>query len=237
VIGWEKKMAPFISRRELLKRAGLAGMVAVVPPEALATTELHAQQVVSPAAGAARLSTQNLTAAESEILEAVVARLIPTDATGPGASEAGAARYIDRALGGALASSRQAYATGLAALNRFARASRGKPFTELAAADQDAVLTAIEAGGATGFDGSASFFNLVRTHTIQGTFCDPFYGGNAGFVGWDLIGYPGVRTLAGPEDQRLGVETPANHKSAYDYEMFTKASARAASPEDTNHGD
>jgi gluconate 2-dehydrogenase gamma chain len=236
VIAPGEKMATFISRRDLLKRAGMAGMVVVVRPEALATTEPGARQVVSPAVGAARLSTQNLTAAESEILEAIVARLIPTDATGPGASEAGAARYIDRALGGALASSRQAYATGLAALDRFAL-SRGQPFTGLAAAEQDAVLTAIEAGSATGFDGSASFFSLVRTHTIQGTFCDPFYGGNAGFVGWDLLGYPGVRTIVGPEDQRLGADTPANHKSAYDSEMFTKASARAASHEDTNHGD
>ena len=32
---------------------------------------------------------------------------------------------------------------------------------------------------------------MVRTHTLQGTFGDPYYGGNANFVGWDLIGYPG----------------------------------------------
>jgi hypothetical protein len=40
---------------------------------------------------------------------------------------------------------------------------------------------------------SSTFFNLVRTHTIQGMFSDPYYGGNANFVGWDLIGYPGLR--------------------------------------------
>ena len=38
---------------------------------------------------------------------------------------------IDRALGGALASSRQAYASGLAALDRYARSARGKPFKDL----------------------------------------------------------------------------------------------------------
>ncbi|MBI3264128.1 MAG: gluconate 2-dehydrogenase subunit 3 family protein, partial [Acidobacteria bacterium] len=47
-------------------------------------------------------------------------RLIPTDAGGPGASEAGAVRYIDRALAGALVGSREAYRTGLAALDRYA---------------------------------------------------------------------------------------------------------------------
>jgi hypothetical protein len=78
------------------------------------------------------------------------------------------------------------------------------------------------------FPSAAEFFALVRGHTIQGTFCDPYYGGNAGFVGWDLIGYPGVRTFASTDDQRLGADVPANHKSAYDYEMFTKAATGAA---------
>ena len=45
----------------------------------------------------------------------------------------------------------------------------------------------------TDFPDAAAFFNIVLSHTIQGTFCDPFYGGNANFAGWDLIGYPGVR--------------------------------------------
>ena len=50
----------------------------------------------------------------------------------------------------------------------------------------------METNVATGLHaGAATFFNLVRAHTIQGTFCDPYYGGNANFVGWDLIGYPG----------------------------------------------
>jgi hypothetical protein len=46
-----------------------------------------------------------------------------------------------------------------------------------------------------------------------------------------------VRTIATPDDQRLGVESPRNHKSAYDYEMFTKASASAATAEDRAVGD
>ena len=108
---------------------------------------------------------------------------------------------------------------------------------DLTAAEQDAVLIDVEAGTATGLGDAAPFFALVRAHTIQGTFCDPFYGGNANFAGWDLIGYPGVRTIVTPDEQRLGAVTPPNHKSAYDYDMFTKASARAGSHEEMNHGD
>ena len=56
---------------------------------------------------------------------------------------------------------------------------------------------------ATGFPTDASaFFNVVRAHTIQGTFCDPYYGGNANFAGWDLIGYPGVRLAVTQDEQR-----------------------------------
>jgi hypothetical protein len=72
------------------------------------------------------------------------------------------------------------------------RAASDNPSTE-----QDAVLTDMQANQVTGFTGggSAQFFNLIRTHTIQGTFSDPFYGGNENFIGWDLIGYPGARTV------------------------------------------
>ena len=35
------------------------------------------------------------------------------------------------------------------------------------------------------------FFALLRTHTIEGMFCDPMHGGNANFVGWKLVGFPG----------------------------------------------
>jgi gluconate 2-dehydrogenase gamma chain len=218
-------MATFISRRELLKRAGLAGAAAaVVRADGLLPAEASGAVVIqSPAAAAARGPLEHLSVLEADVLDAIVARLIPADGDGPGALEAGATRYVDRALGGALASSREAYRLGLPALDQYARTSRGKPFRELAAADQDAILIDVEDGRATGFaGGSAPFFAMVRAHTLQGTFCDPFYGGNVNFAGWDLIGYPGVRTIVTPDEQRLGADVPRNHKSAYDTEMFAK---------------
>ena len=142
---------------------------------------------------APRAALQSLTAAEATVLEAMVARIIPADASGPGALEAGAATYIDRALAGVLSDSRKAYAAGLAAVDAHAQSTRGAPFAKLAPADQDALLAAMEKNAAPGFTPNASsFFNLVRNHTIQGTFCDPVYGGNANFIGWDMIGYPGL---------------------------------------------
>jgi gluconate 2-dehydrogenase gamma chain len=152
-----------------------------------------------------------LSAAEAATLAAFCARIIPTDENGPGAAEARASVYIDRALGGWLATSQDGYTSGLAALDDVARAQRGTRFVDLSAADQDAVLRAIE---------HTPFFALVRTHTIQGTFCDPAYGGNANFVGWDLVGYPGIRLNVTAADQRMATPAKPVRRSAYDYAMF-----------------
>ena len=218
-----------LTRRELLKQAGLAGAAAAIVPAGAVVAPTASTAPSGQAPGAATITREPLealTAAEADVLEAVCARLIPSDATGPGAAEARAAHYIDRALAGFLAPNRQAYAARPAAIDRHAVKSHGAAFQKLDPDDQDAVLKDVEAGKADGLPaGPSSFFNLVRTHTIQGTFCDPFYGGNANFVGWDLLGYPGVRTIVTPDDQRMGIALKPNHKSAYDYAMFTKATA------------
>ena len=234
-----------ITRRDLLKGAGALGAVAVSPPgsaEAAAAPPVADLQNVSPSAGAGagRDVFESLTAAESDTLEAIVARLIPSDANGPGAREARAARYIDRALGGSLSASREAYRSGLAAMDRYARSSRGAPLRELSTTDQDLVLAAVESGAATGFAGSsAAFFAMVRSHTIQGTFSDPYYGGNANFIGWDLISYPGIRsTVTAADQERLEKnELKPTHRSAYDSSMFNKATVRLGTHGETTHGD
>src|SRR5262245_39077340 len=146
----------WISRRDLLKRATAAGALVAVPlplqtqgqPGATAPT-----RAVPP-----REPLENLTPAESDVLEAVVARLVPSDPTSPGAAEARAAHYIDRALGGALASSRETYRQGLAAIDAQAISSRGDRFARLTGADQDALLEQLEADTPATFPGGAAAF-------------------------------------------------------------------------------
>ena len=210
------------SRRELLKRFGVVGAASVVPGGVFVQTA-PSFAAEARAAAAPREALETLTAAESDTLEAIVARLIPSDENGPGAAEARAAHYIDRALVGPLASARKAYAAGLAALNTYAQVSKGGSFASLQPKDQDAVLSEMEKNAATGFTpNSSTFFNLLRAHAIQGMFCDPYYGGNANFVGWDLIRYPGVRISVTAQEQRMGVALKPNHKSAYDDAIFAK---------------
>jgi gluconate 2-dehydrogenase gamma chain len=204
-----------VSRRELLKRLGIAGAAVLALPElsrVLSFSE-QARHAGFPT-GQILAQTATLTAAETATLAAVCARLIPTDDNGPGAAEARAAVYIDRALGGWLAGSREAYTAGLAAIDEAARGRNGRRFVDLPAADQDGVLAQME---------QTPFFGLVRTHTIQGTFCDPVYGGNANFVGWDLLGYPGVRLNVTPADQRMAEYAKPIRRSAYEYAMFASS--------------
>ena len=70
----------------------------------------------------------------------------------------------------------------------------------------------------------------MRGHTIQGTLCDPYYGGNANFVGWDMIGYPGVRIAATADQQRMDPHLKPTHVSAYDFSMFNRAGAGTGAP-------
>jgi gluconate 2-dehydrogenase gamma chain len=211
-----------VSRRDLFRTVG-GGAAAAVAGAPLPVGDAVAQPSRSPQAANSRgqlEALETLTAAEADILEAICARLIPSDENGPGAAEARAAHYIDRALTGPLRSSRDDYAAGLAAIDAYAQQTNGAPFIALSPHQQDSVMRDVENNVATGFmPNAATFFNLVRTHTIQGTFCDPYYGGNANFVGWDLIGYPGLRLTAGPDEQRMSAPK-ALRNSAYEEAMF-----------------
>lgn len=211
-----KKTESGVSRRGLLRQVGVAGMAAAVSGTGLAPATA-AEVATAPR----REALETLNALEADTLEAIVARLIPTDENGPGASEARAAHYIDRALAGPMRALRGAYASGLAAIDDYALGAKGASFAKLDAAGQDAVLTDMEKNIATGFQpNAAAFFNLLRTHTIEGTFSDPYYGGNADFAGWNLINYPGLRMGVTAQDQRMAPKPEPIRKSAYDDPIF-----------------
>ncbi len=219
------------SRRDLLKIAGTAAAAAAgagaAPAESgAAVVEQRARTRPRPP----REPLKALTAHEADLLDRIAELLIPSDENGPGATEAMAVRYLDRALAGALAAQREAYTVGLAALERYAKQTRGAAFMLLPETKQISLLIDVESGTATGanvgFAGSsAQFFALVRGHVWQGTFGDPIYGGNEHFVGWDLLGYPGVRTVVTPAEQRLLSPPTRVRTSAYDNPMFNKAVA------------
>jgi gluconate 2-dehydrogenase gamma chain len=153
---------------------------------------------------------------QKQLLEAFVDRLIPTDESGPGAVECGVVNYVDKALAGDLAGEKAAMLAGFASTDAFARSKHGMGFAELAAEQKDELLIAIESNNAPGFlPNSRAFFVRVRQLTLEGMFSDPFYGGNRGFRGWDLIRYPGPRLAVSEKEQELRVPIKPLRTSSY----------------------
>lgn len=235
---------PGLSRRDLLKRAGVVGVAAAVPTAAAtAPTAEPAEQ---------REQLESFTFQQAQQLEALVDRLIPADDTGPGARQARVVRYIDRALSGELSYLRDTYTAGLEAVEAHAQAVYGLSYVNLADAQKDAVLRAFETGvirgPATPAEGGPparspfdprSFFALLRELTLQGMFGDPYHGGNAGFVGWDLISYPGIKLNVPAREQALNALVEPAHRSAYDYDVFNpqRAARRRGRRRGASHGD
>jgi gluconate 2-dehydrogenase gamma chain len=213
-----------ITRRQALLAGGGAVVgVAVGAGVTAGIANANHQQTAAPSttsAFAATDSPQILTASEALALSAALDRLIPSDATGPGAKEAMVWRYIDINLGGQYASLQPVYSQGLAALDAYAQSTQGKVFARLDAAQQDQILKAMEAGTGPGGAAGKTFFRTMRGHAMEGMFGDPAHGGNANFVGWQLIGYPGPYLVATAEQQQLGTKIPALKKSTYSFPNF-----------------
>ncbi len=141
---------------------------------------------VSQAACSARdegAAFETITTAEAREIIAVAARILPTTDT-PGATEAGAVYFFDKALGSFFADQLEFGRMQLAEFQSgVAKAYPGaERFSDLGEADQDAYLKANE---------QTPFFQGARIMTIFGVFCLSKYGGNRNNVGWQLVGMDG----------------------------------------------
>jgi gluconate 2-dehydrogenase gamma chain len=197
------------SRREFLARAAAgAGAVAgagLAPAVAAGSQAPHAG--AAPAAVQARADRGHgafLNQRDAATVAVFAERLMPGAPGTSGARDAGVVTYIDLALAGAYADLQDFYRRGLAQLDEYCRHTRNAPFVELRAAQQDEVIRALEDGTATGFTWPApqEFFNTIRTHTMEGMFADPVYGGNKDFAGWRLVGFPGAQPVFTPTDMQ-----------------------------------
>jgi gluconate 2-dehydrogenase gamma chain len=195
------------SRRAFLVGAAIGAGVAGVglAPEAIAQTQ------TAQAAGAAATAGAHvhgpghgafLNDDDAVTITAFAERLMPGAPGKPGATDAGVLNYIDLALAGAYSDMQDFYRRGLAALDAYCRKTYNAAFAKLDPAKQDEVIAALEQNKATGFTWPSAplFFNTVRTHTMEGMFADPVYGGNKDFAGWRLVDFPGAQPLFSPED-------------------------------------
>ena len=209
----EDNEAASVTRRDLNRREMIGGVALAGVAISSALIPISEIQAAPQAVAASAKPAPAFLPEQRRILEAFIDRIIPRDENGPGALDAGAADYIDRAFVEFIGAEEDSFTQGIAAVDAFARTSQGAPFADLSPEKRDAVLTAIDSGAANQL---RPFFARARRLTLEGMFCDPHWGGNKNFVGWDLIQYPGVRLLVTPDDQKMSAPVKPNHRSAYD---------------------
>jgi gluconate 2-dehydrogenase gamma chain len=143
-----------------------------------------------------------LNAADAATVAAFAERLMPGAPGKPGATDANVLNYIDLALAGAYTDQQEFYRHGLAALEAHCRKAFSESFAKLTEAQQDETIRALEEGKAESFTWpqARAFFETLRTHTMEGMFADPVYGGNKDFAGWTLVGFPGVQLMFTPNE-------------------------------------
>jgi gluconate 2-dehydrogenase gamma chain len=192
--------------------AGAAATVALVPDALAKDRHQHHAAADAPAAEHADHAMAGMTMGERHgaffndddyrTIIAYTERLMPGAPGKPGATDANVANYIDLALSGPYEDQQYFYRCGLQQLDAHCTKAYGKPFRTLAAAQQDEAITALQDGKAPEFvwPSAQAFFNTLRTHTMEGMFADPVYGGNKDFAGWRLVGFPGAQPIFTPED-------------------------------------
>ncbi|SDJ69486.1 gluconate 2-dehydrogenase subunit 3 family protein [Sediminibacillus albus] len=150
------------------------------------------------------------------ILSAATERIFPEDDNGPGAIELGVPYFIDHQLAGGYGhndreymqgpfyegSDFQGYQTrlkrhevfdaGIKAIERESQNNFDASFVDLEGKQQDEILQKFQDGdvdikGVT----STTFFELLRSATIEGAYSDPLYGGNGNMEAWKMKEFPG----------------------------------------------
>jgi gluconate 2-dehydrogenase gamma chain len=211
--------------------AGAAASAALVPQALAKSYQQHYAATDAPAAD--DVADHAMSAGhgaffngdDSFTITAFTERLMPGAPGKPGATDAGVLNYIDLALSGAYADQQDFYRRGIAQLDEHCTKTYGKPFRALTAAQQDETISVLEQGKASAFawPTAQAFFNTVRTHTMEGMFADPIYGGNKDFAGWRLVGFPGAQMQFTAEDMLS--------KQAFTREPIVGLQARAKSKE------
>ena len=150
---------------------------------------------------------------EAALLEAVVERLIPQPDRLPEA-RVPIVPFIDERLHEdrrqgyryeGMPPQRDAWRAGLAGVDQAARALRGRPFVELAAADQDAVLRCVESGSPPGdawerLDVKRFFASVLCDTAVKTYYAHP--------LAWNETGYNGPSSPRGHVRKWIGGVDP-----------------------------
>jgi gluconate 2-dehydrogenase gamma chain len=167
------------SRRHfLLSSAALTSAWLASNWSGIAAAAEHAAHVAS-ASEPARFTFFN--AADAADIEAVTAQILPSGST-PGAREACAVYFIDRAMATFFGERATAFRAGLADFQTTFRAAQpaSASFAAAGATEQVTFLKTVD---------RTPFFETMRVLTILGTLTASKYGGNRDGLGWKMMGF------------------------------------------------
>jgi hypothetical protein len=177
------------SRRSFLLSSGgwLSGVWIAAHWPAIASAAHHAENV-SAAPAPARF--EYLNAGEAADVDALSAQIVPSGAT-PGAREAHAVYFIDRAMATFFSAWAPDFRSGLGAFQAQFRSECPATvcFAKAASEQQTAYLKTVD---------GTPFFEAMRTLTILGMFSSPKYGGNFGGAGWAMMGFADQHAFTPP---------------------------------------
>ena len=196
-------------------RATRRTVIVSLPSLAIALGALKPALALQPPRRLAASAQGFFTDLERAFVTAAVDRLLPADEHGPGGVAAEVPRFIDLQLAGSWGRGDDRYVVGpvkdgppalgdqavmpRAVLYRTCIAAlrslpAGRDFADAAPPARDAFLKSLQQGEHEGNQMQGKkFFAVLLEDSISGFLADPSYGGNAGFAGWKLIGYAGVR--------------------------------------------
>jgi gluconate 2-dehydrogenase gamma chain len=159
--------SPLSRRRFLGVAGGVAAWLVAVPPDLFASS-------AEPTRG-----YKVLTFEQAATFDAFAAQVIPSEPGSPGAREANVTQFADNGLAGFAKEQRPEFEKALAALSAHSGATS---FATMTSTRQIEVMR--------GFDqANHAAFEVLRAPVIAGMFANPSYGGNAGKVGWKLLGF------------------------------------------------
>jgi len=205
VSGTSETMNPTCTPRRdfLLQLAGAAGAALISAQwPAMAAAGQHAQEAKS---SPQPHKFEVLTPEQAQDVEAIAARIIPTDEL-PGAAEAGVVYFIDYALRTFAKEARPSYETGLKQINDLT-AKRFPGVVKFSAAtheQQDNILEMIVGPSEPGNSRhrqpviTDDFAKTIWFHVVAGFLVAPEGGGNRDYAGWKVIGRDPAHTFASP---------------------------------------
>jgi gluconate 2-dehydrogenase gamma chain len=161
-MGTKQKNTAF-SRRTFLEMSAIAGA-------ALATGCANRER------GNWEFFTNN----EAATLAAICDQLIPADDF-PSASQAGVLNYIDKQITRHYRRHQQKYRKGLERTDMLSQQHCGKKLSVASPAEQLQIVATLEKS-------ETPFFELVRSHTLEGYYGSPRHGGNRNAVSWHMLG-------------------------------------------------